>query len=86
MAHCIYLEDSEFDLFKKKEVGVSHCPNSNFWYVSSHPQALHGLHEVYSFLGARLCGHSACLICNVSQYTMVHTVIWRPSYSFMFVL
>ena len=33
MAHCIYLEDSEFDLFKKKEVGVSHCPNSNFWYV-----------------------------------------------------
>ena len=30
MAHCIYLEDKEIDLLKHKQVGVAHCPNSNF--------------------------------------------------------
>jgi len=31
MAHCIYLEDSEVDLYKQERVGVAHCPSSNFW-------------------------------------------------------
>ena len=30
MAHCIYLSDEEIDLFKDKNSGISHCPNSNF--------------------------------------------------------
>ena len=30
MAHCVYMEDREVELFKSKGVGVVHCPNSNF--------------------------------------------------------
>ncbi|XP_064403300.1 guanine deaminase-like isoform X2 [Halichondria panicea] len=29
MAHCVYLEESDMQLFKQKGVGVVHCPNSN---------------------------------------------------------
>ncbi len=31
MAHCVYLEESDMQLFKQKGVGVVHCPNSNLW-------------------------------------------------------
>ncbi|GAA6059436.1 hypothetical protein JCM10212_005375 [Sporobolomyces blumeae] len=30
LAHCVHLEDSELDLIKSRESGISHCPNSNF--------------------------------------------------------
>ncbi|EGG05188.1 uncharacterized protein MELLADRAFT_88292 [Melampsora larici-populina 98AG31] len=30
LAHCIHLEQSEIDLIKKRECGLSHCPSSNF--------------------------------------------------------
>lgn len=29
MAHCIYMVDREVDVFREKQVGVVHCPNSN---------------------------------------------------------
>lgn len=35
MAHCIHLSDSEIELIKKRNTGVSHCPNSNFRSGSS---------------------------------------------------
>ena len=31
MAHCIYLDEAEIEIIKKNNVGVAHCPNSNFW-------------------------------------------------------
>jgi guanine deaminase len=34
MAHCVYMEDREVELFKSKGVGVVHCPNSNFSLTS----------------------------------------------------
>ena len=34
MAHCIHLEEREVELFKKRGVGISHCPCSNLWYKS----------------------------------------------------
>ncbi|GAA5979310.1 hypothetical protein JCM5350_006962 [Sporobolomyces pararoseus] len=30
LAHCVHLEESELDLIKQRESGISHCPNSNF--------------------------------------------------------
>ena len=30
MAHGIYLTEEELELFKKRGVGISHCPVSNF--------------------------------------------------------
>ncbi|GAA5847273.1 hypothetical protein JCM5353_002666 [Sporobolomyces roseus] len=30
LAHCVHLDESELDLIKKRESGISHCPNSNF--------------------------------------------------------
>lgn len=30
MAHCIHLSQEELDLFKRNQVGIAHCPNSNF--------------------------------------------------------
>lgn len=30
LAHAIHLTDSEIELIKKKNVGISHCPTSNF--------------------------------------------------------
>ena len=33
MSHCIYLGDGEIDLFRNKQVGMAHCPNSNFRWV-----------------------------------------------------
>eukprot|EP01134_Creolimax_fragrantissima_P001617 CFRG1617T1 len=34
MAHCVHLSDEEIQLFRKKNAGVSHCPNSNFSLTS----------------------------------------------------
>ena len=31
MAHCVYLEEEEVQLFKQIGVGVAHCPCSNLW-------------------------------------------------------
>ncbi|GAA5941451.1 uncharacterized protein JCM15063_006106 [Sporobolomyces koalae] len=30
LAHCVHLEESELELIKERNSGVSHCPNSNF--------------------------------------------------------
>lgn len=30
LAHCVHLQDSEMDLIKAREAGISHCPTSNF--------------------------------------------------------
>ncbi|GAA5849056.1 hypothetical protein JCM3766R1_002283 [Sporobolomyces carnicolor] len=30
LAHCVHLDESELDLIRRREAGVSHCPNSNF--------------------------------------------------------
>lgn len=34
MAHCIHLSQSERDLLKKRQVGISHCASSNFCLAS----------------------------------------------------
>lgn len=30
LAHCVHLEESEMDLIKQRNAGISHCPTSNF--------------------------------------------------------
>lgn len=33
MAHCLYLNDYDIELFQRKRIGIAHCPLSNFFFA-----------------------------------------------------
>ena len=49
MAHCIHLEEREKELFKKKGVGICHCPCSNLWYKSMQIKRILVCQEVHEY-------------------------------------